>query len=74
MGKDRHGKTQVVLWDTSRLRFSGEVSVLTKAHTEASIKRIRVAAFDDSRYWYATEWELQINDLMLMDYSGTSLF
>ena len=51
MGKDRHGKSQVVMWNTARVAHSaGDVSVLAKAHTDASIERMRVAAFDDSRY------------------------
>ena len=50
MGKDRHGKSQVVVWNTARVASSGEVGVLAKAHTDASIERMRVAAFDDSRY------------------------
>ena len=49
VGRDGHGKTLVVLWNTSQVIHSGEVSVLTKAHTEASIERMRIAAFDDSR-------------------------
>ena len=51
VGKDRHGKSQVVVWNTSRVAHSGEVCVLAKAHTDASIERMRVAAFDDSRYF-----------------------
>ncbi len=49
MGKGSRGKAQVVIWETSRLRSSGEVEVLTKAHTEVSIEKMRVAAFDNSR-------------------------
>ena len=50
VGKDRHGKSQVVVWNTARVTNSGEVCVLSKAHTDASIEKMRVAAFDDSRY------------------------
>ena len=49
VGRDSHGKNLVVLWNTSQVIHSGEVSVLTKAHTEASIEKMRIAAFDDSR-------------------------
>ena len=50
VGKDRHGKSQVVVWNTSRVTHSGEVCVLARAHTDVSIERMRVAGFDDSRY------------------------
>ena len=50
MGRDRHGKSQVVVWNTSGVAHSGGVCVLAKAHTDASVERMRVAAFDDSRY------------------------
>ena len=50
VGKDRHGKSQVVVWNTSRITHSGEVCVLARAHTDVSIERMRVAGFDDSRY------------------------
>ena len=50
VGKDRHGKTQVVVWNTSRVTHSGEVCVLARAHTDVSIEQMRVAGFDDSRY------------------------
>jgi hypothetical protein len=49
VGRDRHGKTQVVLWDTSRLRSTGEVSVIAKAHTEAIIEKMKVAMFECQR-------------------------
>ena len=50
VGKDNHGKSLVVLWNTSHVGSSGEVRVLSKAHTEASIEKMRIAKFDDSRY------------------------
>ena len=50
VGKDRHGKSQVVVWNTSRVTHSGEVCVLARAHTDVNIERMRVAGFDDSRY------------------------
>ena len=49
VGRDGHGKNLVVLWNTSQVAARGEVSVLAKAHTEVSIERMRIAAFDDSR-------------------------
>lgn len=49
VGKDRLGRTLVVMWDTSQLRRFGEVSVLTKAHTGVSIEKMRVASFDETR-------------------------
>ena len=50
VGKDSHGKAQVVLWDTSQLRSMGEVSAITKAHTDAIIEKMRVAMFECQRY------------------------
>ena len=49
VGRDKNGKTQVVLWDTSQLRSMGEVSILTKAYTESSIERMRVVAYESHR-------------------------
>lgn len=49
VGKDGHGKTEVVLWDTSQLRSTGDVSILTKAHVEASVERMRIADFESHR-------------------------
>ena len=57
VGRGGHGKTLVVLWNTSQVGHSGEVSVLAKAHTDTSIKRMRIAAFDDSR------WDVQPQSL-----------
>lgn len=54
VGRDSHGKSQVVLWNTSHVRSNGEVKVLSKAHTEASIEKMRIAKFDDSRYMYCS--------------------
>ena len=45
-GRDGHGKN---LWNTSQVATRGEVSVLARAHTDASIDRMRITAFDDSR-------------------------
>ncbi len=49
VGRDGHGKALVVLWDTSQASRSGEVRVLSKAHTDAAIERMKIATFDDSR-------------------------
>ena len=51
VGRDGHGKSLVVLWETAQLRGvgSGEVKVLAKAHTDVSIHTMKIAAFDDSR-------------------------
>ena len=48
VGRGGHGKTMVVLWNTSQVGHSGEVSVLAKAHTDTSIERMKIAAFEDS--------------------------
>ncbi len=49
VGRDGQGRTLVVLWDTAQLRSTGDVSVLTKAHTENSIHTMRVADFESHR-------------------------
>ncbi|XP_069124737.1 WD repeat-containing protein 90-like isoform X4 [Argopecten irradians] len=49
VGKDGHGKNMVVIWDTSKVAKSREVSVMAKAHTDVEIVRMKVAAFDDTR-------------------------
>ncbi|XP_068121067.1 WD repeat-containing protein 90-like, partial [Hyperolius riggenbachi] len=49
VGKDGHGKTMVVLWNTSQAGRSGEVKVLAKAHTDVDIRTMKIAFFDDTR-------------------------
>ena len=49
VGKDGQGRSLVVLWDTGQLKSTGDVTLLTKAHTEASVCTMRVAAFDSHR-------------------------
>lgn len=42
----------VVIWNTSRVKKTQEVSVISKAHTDVDIVRMKVAAFDDTRWAY----------------------
>nr|XP_006813552.1 PREDICTED: WD repeat-containing protein 90-like [Saccoglossus kowalevskii] len=49
VGKDGHGKNLVVVWNTSRVNRSGEVTVMAKAHTDVDIVRMKIANFDDTR-------------------------
>ena len=58
VGKDRHGKSQVVLWNTSQVVLvsaqpptpaPGVVTPLTQAHTDVSITTMRIAHFDEKR-------------------------
>uniref|UniRef100_F6WAH4 WD repeat-containing protein 90 n=1 Tax=Xenopus tropicalis TaxID=8364 RepID=F6WAH4_XENTR len=49
VGKDGHGKTMVVVWNTSQASRSGEVAVLAKAHTDIDIQTMKIAFFDDTR-------------------------
>ncbi|XP_052262541.1 WD repeat-containing protein 90-like isoform X2 [Dreissena polymorpha] len=49
VGKDSHGKNLVVIWNTSKVGKSREVTVMAKAHTDVDITRMRLAAFDDTR-------------------------
>ncbi|XP_059835285.1 WD repeat-containing protein 90 isoform X3 [Hypanus sabinus] len=49
VGKDGHGKTMVVVWNTSKVNQGGEVLVMAKAHTEVDIQVMKIADFDDTR-------------------------
>eukprot|EP00731_Ephydatia_muelleri_P028595 Em0020g239a len=49
VGKDSHGKSLVVIWDTSQALRGMAVLVLAKSHTEVGIERLRISPFDDSR-------------------------
>ncbi|XP_041672355.1 WD repeat-containing protein 90 isoform X2 [Cheilinus undulatus] len=49
VGKDRHNKTMVVVWNTVNVNKAGEVTVLAKAHTDVDIHTIKVAFFDETR-------------------------
>ncbi|XP_069726130.1 WD repeat-containing protein 90 [Phaenicophaeus curvirostris] len=49
VGKDRHGKTMVVVWNTAQVTHGGEVAVLAKAHTDVDIQALKIAFFDDTR-------------------------
>ncbi|XP_061411307.1 WD repeat-containing protein 90 isoform X1 [Lethenteron reissneri] len=49
VGKDSHEKNTVVVWDTSRLRTGGLVSVVARTHTDVDLHTIKIASFDDTR-------------------------
>ncbi|KAM6114117.1 WD repeat-containing protein 90 [Pterocles gutturalis] len=49
VGKDGHGKTMVVVWNTAEVTRGGEVAVLAKAHTDVDIQALKIAFFDDTR-------------------------
>ncbi|XP_010121618.1 PREDICTED: LOW QUALITY PROTEIN: WD repeat-containing protein 90, partial [Chlamydotis macqueenii] len=49
VGKDGHGKTMVVVWNTAQVTHGGEVAVLAKAHTDVDIQALKIAFFDDTR-------------------------
>ncbi|XP_048351372.1 WD repeat-containing protein 90 [Sphaerodactylus townsendi] len=48
-GKDGHGKTVVVVWNTAQVSRGGEVELLAKAHTDVDIQTLKIAFFDDTR-------------------------
>ncbi|XP_062820674.1 WD repeat-containing protein 90 isoform X1 [Anolis carolinensis] len=48
-GKDKHGKTVVVVWNTIQVNHGGEAVMLAKAHTDVDIHTIKIAFFDDTR-------------------------
>uniref|UniRef100_A0A8B9Q1W1 WD repeat-containing protein 90 n=1 Tax=Apteryx owenii TaxID=8824 RepID=A0A8B9Q1W1_APTOW len=49
IGKDGHGKTMVMVWNTAQVTRGGEVVVLAKAHTDVDIQNLKIAFFDDTR-------------------------
>ncbi|XP_068162338.1 WD repeat-containing protein 90 [Antennarius striatus] len=49
VGKDKHDKTMVVVWNTRKVSKGGEVTILAKAHTDVDILTMKVAFFDDTR-------------------------
>ncbi|XP_029102773.1 WD repeat-containing protein 90 isoform X1 [Scleropages formosus] len=49
VGKDKHGKTMVVVWNTQRATKGGEVAVLAKAHSDVDVHTMKIAFFDDTR-------------------------
>ncbi|XP_045400730.1 WD repeat-containing protein 90 [Lemur catta] len=49
VGRDRHGRTVVVAWDTGPVGRGGEVAVLAKVHTDFDVQAFRVASFDGTR-------------------------
>ncbi|XP_074053166.1 WD repeat-containing protein 90 isoform X2 [Macrotis lagotis] len=49
VGKDRHRKTMVVVWNTASINHGGEVTVLAKAHMDVDIQALKIAFFDDTR-------------------------
>uniref|UniRef100_A0A8C6VLB6 WD repeat domain 90 n=1 Tax=Naja naja TaxID=35670 RepID=A0A8C6VLB6_NAJNA len=48
-GKDKRGKTVVVVWNTIQVSRGGEVVMLAKAHTDVDIRAFKIAFFDDTR-------------------------
>ncbi|XP_070810969.1 WD repeat-containing protein 90 [Pituophis catenifer annectens] len=48
-GKDKRGKTLVVVWNTMQVNRGGEVVMLAKAHTDVDIRAFKIAFFDDTR-------------------------
>ncbi|XP_013926589.1 PREDICTED: WD repeat-containing protein 90-like [Thamnophis sirtalis] len=48
-GKDKRGKTVVVVWNTVQVTRGGEVVMLAKAHTDVDIRAFKIAFFDDTR-------------------------
>ncbi|CAK8679863.1 unnamed protein product [Clavelina lepadiformis] len=49
VGRDGHGKTLFMVWDTSAALRHGSVNVIAKAHSDVEIHRIRVCPTDDTR-------------------------
>ncbi|XP_009077103.1 PREDICTED: WD repeat-containing protein 90, partial [Acanthisitta chloris] len=49
VGKDGHGKTILVVWNTAQVTCGGQVTMLAKAHTDVDIQALKIASFDDTR-------------------------
>ncbi|XP_027510694.1 WD repeat-containing protein 90 [Corapipo altera] len=49
VGRDGHGKTLVVVWNTAQVTRGGGVAVLAKAHTDMDIQALKIAFFDETR-------------------------
>ncbi len=49
IGKDKHGKTQIVLWDTKDVRNRNSVKILAKASTDVHINCIQFVPYDNMR-------------------------
>lgn len=48
-GRDTHGKTLIIVWDTSGVIRHGTVSVLARARADVEITRLRICPTDDTR-------------------------
>ncbi|XP_061256590.1 WD repeat-containing protein 90 isoform X7 [Bos javanicus] len=49
VGKDRHGRTTVLVWGVAQLGRGGEAIILAQAHSDADVQVFRVAFFDEAR-------------------------
>ncbi|CAI9172545.1 unnamed protein product [Rangifer tarandus platyrhynchus] len=49
VGKDRHGRTTVLVWGMAQLGRGGEAIILAKAHSDADVQAFQVAFFDEAR-------------------------
>lgn len=58
----------VVIWNTSKVSKTREVTVMAKAHTDVDISRMKVAAFDDTRYMYYHNLDIHV-EMNLLTYS-----
>nr|XP_039271031.1 WD repeat-containing protein 90-like [Styela clava] len=48
-GRDIHGKTLIIVWDTSGVLRHGTVSVMARARADIEITRLRICPTDDTR-------------------------
>ncbi|XP_010837950.1 PREDICTED: WD repeat-containing protein 90-like, partial [Bison bison bison] len=48
VGKDRHGRTTVLVWGVAQLGRGGEAIILAQAHSDADVQVFRVAFFDEA--------------------------
>ncbi|XP_017166171.1 WD repeat-containing protein 90 [Poecilia reticulata] len=49
VGKDRHNKTMVVVWNTLNAAKGGEGTILATVHTDVDIVTMKVTSFDETR-------------------------
>ncbi len=49
VGKDKQGKTMLVMWNTKDVKTKGITKLIAKAHSDINICRIRILPYDSTR-------------------------
>jgi WD40 repeat protein len=82
VGKDKHGKTQIVLWDTKDVRSKNTVRILAKASTDVHINciqfvphdsmRLVSCGLDNIRFWRVKDTSIRSCPINLSAYQSAS--